>query len=67
MNIDNLFDKYVELSEGEGDPVACGDLCRDLDDKTCKELYERLSNDPRTKDKLVKTLYFNYDTQKMRW
>lgn len=66
MNIQELFDKYLNLVETAG-PVECGDLVSDLDDEVCKELYNKLVSDPRTKDFLVKSLWYNYNTQKMRW
>lgn len=64
--IDELFNKYVALCE-QDDVVGCGDLCRDQSDEVCKALYTLLVSDERTKDKLVKTLWYNYDTQQMRW
>lgn len=61
-----LFDKYVSLCEKD-DVVACGDLASEQDDETCKALYDLLIKDERTKDKLVKTLWYNYNEQRMRW
>ncbi len=66
MSLQELFDKYLELVEKAG-PAECGDLVQDLDDDVCKALYDKLLADPRTKDFLVKTHWYNYNTQKMRW
>ena len=64
--VEALFNKYIELCKTD-DPVACGDLVYNEDDETCKALFEKLRVHPETKDKLVKPLWFNYITQKMRW
>ena len=64
--ISKLFNQYVELCE-KNDPEACGDLVHDESDEVCKALYMLLSKDERTKDKLVKTLWYNYNEQRMRW
>lgn len=64
--VEQLFKQYVALCE-QNDPGACGDLVQHEDDETCKELYQLLLQDSRTKDKLVKPLWYNYNTQKMRW
>lgn len=61
-----LFDKYVALCE-KNDAEGCGDLVQHEDDDTCKALFDKLSTDERTKDKLVKPLWYNYQTQKFRW
>lgn len=60
-----FFEKYLEAIE-KG-PAAAGELVVDLDDATCKALYEELLKDDRTKDKLVRPLWFNYKTQSFRW
>lgn len=61
----DLFNKYVELAE-KNDPEACGDLVVELDDQICNDLYVLLAKDERTKNKLVKPLWYNYRTQKFR-
>lgn len=64
--IEKLFEDYLKLCQ-QDDVVGCGDLVQKEDDETCKALYEKLSADERTKDKLVKPLWYNYQTQSFRW
>jgi hypothetical protein len=66
LNINELFGKYIELCK-QNDPEGCGDLVVDLDDETCRELYLKLQDHPETKEKLVRSLWYNYRTQSMRW
>lgn len=66
MSVNELFDKYLALCEKD-DVEGCGDLVVELEDSVCKELYEKLVIDERTKNKLVKPLWYNYRTQKHRW
>lgn len=63
--VSQIFEKYVELCLKD-DAAGCGDLVQELDDETCDELYKMLVNDERTKNKLVRPLWYNYNTQKMR-
>ena len=51
--VEKLFEDYLKLCQ-QDDVVGCGDLVQKEDDE-------------RTKDKLVKPLWYNYQTQSFRW
>jgi hypothetical protein len=65
--LNQIFEQYVRACEEEHGAIKCGDLVRNLDNETCKELYKLLAADERTKDKLVRCLWYNYDQQSLRW
>lgn len=64
--MDEILKKYIDFCDLDL-PAEAGELVVNLDDETCKVIYDRLVSDPRTKNKLVRALWYNYKTQKMRW
>ena len=61
-----LFDTYTDLVKSR-DPGIAGDFAAQLTDQDAQWLYQALIASELYHERLVKTLWFNYKTQKYRW